>query len=68
VRVETADNEGALARMNLKAHHTVDSTSLIEILQYSLRAKDSKALMEFARCIYHSPHRLSSRTQTRLKY
>ena len=30
MRVETADNEGALARMNLKAHHTVDSTSLIE--------------------------------------
>ena len=48
MRVETADNEGALARMNLKAHHTVDSTSLIEILQYSLRAKDSKAIMEFA--------------------
>ena len=67
MRVETADNEGALARMNLKAHHTVDSTSLIEILQYSVRAKDSKTLIEFV--LYLSQPRLTStRTQTRLKY
>ena len=45
MRIEAADDEGALAR-TIKL--IKDSTSLIEILQYSLRAKDSKAIMEFA--------------------
>ncbi len=45
VRVEADNNEGALARA-IKI--IKDSTSTVQILQYSLKAKDSKKIMEFA--------------------
>ena len=67
MRVETANNEGALARVN-HMKLIIDSTSLIEILQYSFGAKDStpKHLWSLR---YLSQPRLSSSTQTRiLKY
>ncbi len=45
LRVEAEDNEGILARTIKTIKET---TSAIQILQYSLRAKDSNAIMEFA--------------------
>lgn len=45
LRIEAEDNEGVLAR-TIKL--IKDSSSLVKIVQYSLRGQDVKAIMEFA--------------------